>query len=75
MSEKPAITRGPKVGRVVRAATDINPKVKVPAFVAVIIACILAVLAILATVPALAFYVSIGMALVTTAAGYLVYGD
>lgn len=74
MSEKHT-TRGPAVGRVVRAATDINPKVKAPAFVGLIIACILAVLTILSTVPALALYVSIGMAIVTTGAGYLVYGD
>jgi hypothetical protein len=75
MTEKPVTTRGPSVGRVVRAATDINPKVKVPAVLAVVIACILAVLAILSSVPALTFYVSIGMAIVTTAAGYFVYGD
>jgi hypothetical protein len=75
MTEKPVTTRGPSVSRVVRAATDINPKVKVPAVVGLLIACILAVLAILSTVPALAFYVSIGMAIVTTAGGYFVYGD
>lgn len=50
-----------------------HPKVKVPAVVSLVIACVLAVLSILSQVPALVFYVQLAQALVTTAAGYLTY--
>jgi hypothetical protein len=61
--------------KVTRAATDIHPKVKVPAVVGTIIAAVLAVLAILTTVPATAAYAAIGMTIVSTLVGYTTTGD